>query len=111
MRLDGSLRRMQFKSNLFVELAADDQGKNFALSRRERGYERTQGAEPIMPDALCVGPPKCSLDGVQQSRFGYRLRQKVFRSSLGGSHARRNIAVAGQKDDRQRALPLGETAL
>jgi hypothetical protein len=56
MRLDRSLRRVQFESNLFVELAADNQREHFALSRRECGDERAQRVEPIILVALCLGP-------------------------------------------------------
>src|SRR4051794_16099062 len=47
--LDGPLRCPKLESNYFVELAADDQGKNLALARCE---SRHQGAQRVKPLAV-----------------------------------------------------------
>src|SRR5256885_511900 len=101
MRLDGSLRGTQFERNRLVELAANHQGKDLMLPRREGSHQRAHGGEPIMLFTLLLIARQGPLDGFEQDFLGYWFCQEVFSTGLDGTHARWNIPVPRQEDDRQ----------
>ena len=61
---------------------------------------RASGQAGRAARALLVARQR-ALDGVDQRFLRNRLRQEVLGAGLDGPDARRNIAMAGQEDDRQ----------
>ncbi len=97
--------------NLLVELAADDHVDDFALSLRQRFETLTQHCKFRL--LLAYGPIllQCDSNRIQQILIAERLGEKLDRSRLHSLDRHWNVAVAGNKDDRDGNVGLSQLAL
>jgi len=97
--------------NLLVEPARDDHGDDFPLSRCQRfealpqhcnfRFSLTSGPIPLQRD----------LNRIQQILIAEWLSEEFNGSRLHGSHRHRDIAVRGDKDDRNRNVSFSQFLL
>ena len=90
--------------NLLVEPAGDHMREHFALARRQGRNLRLDHGQFGLNLArslasCCFG----SRNRLQQVPFAHRLGQEINGAGLHGAHARRNVALPGDENDR----PLG----
>jgi len=100
VHLDRLLDGAEIAGDLLIEPTRHHVGEHFALARRElRDPRLDRAAQAAYVPALHV-----TLEGAAHGRdekFGlYRLGQEVHRAGLHGTHARRDVALAGHEDDR-----------
>ena len=107
---DGSFRRTQLRRDLFVEPSDDDAREHIALERSwwRSGAQRFAVVVPLTPRYV-------ALDRVRNRPEQYvaldRFRQEIDGAGLHGAHAGWNIAVPGEKDDRQMIVAFAESFL
>src|SRR5262249_19554572 len=104
MDFDRLLGRAELHRDLLVQLPGDDEREDFALSRRERADAPLELA--VLSDfrVALATPDQRAADRVEQLAIVARLLEEVEGASLHRPHAHRNVAIAGEEDDRQDAL-------
>lgn len=86
--------------NLLVELAPDDQAKNFEFPRRQVRQTRPESMNAILLATPCFASVQRPLDGLQQRLPRGRLLQEILSASLHRSNACPDVALPRQKHDR-----------
>jgi hypothetical protein len=109
--LDRDLAGAERRGDLLVEHARGDQAHDLAFARSERGVTTLQQRQLTVPSACGLVAVQRQPDRVQQFLIFKRLRQELDRSRLHGLDRRRNIAVAGDEDDRNRHAGLRQLPL
>ena len=99
LHLDCLFRHTEFRADLFVEHARDDELKNFELPRCELIDSRSQR---IALEALPVTfsrSSKSMVHGTQQRLIVEGLREKIHGACFHGVDRHRNVGMAGYEDD------------
>ncbi len=100
VEFDGLLHRPKIVGDLLVEPPGDNVGQHLAFPRRQGRHPRFDlrqfGLNPPKPGILVLG----SRYGPQQVRVAHRLGQEIDGACLHGAHARRNVALPGDENDR-----------
>jgi hypothetical protein len=111
MHFDGVLAGAEVAGNLLVELAGNDMFHHLALARRE-------ACEPLLelghfgrPFVLFGSALQRSSHGTQEVGIVDRLGEEIHRAGLDSLHAHRDVAVPGEKHDRQQYAGVREPLL
>ena len=100
MRFDGPLRASELIRDLLVQSAPRDAFENLTLARSQAVEEPPQRSS--LSSSSCRTRPRAMARSIAASNSPrHRFRQKVFRPRFDDLHRRRDIAVTGQKNDRQ----------
>lgn len=111
MDLHGSFRDAQIASDLLIQPSGSDLSQNYALTGRQHIESRTARAH------CCLILPALTVSGetdiycVQKILFPERLCKKLDGAGLHRPYAHRDVAMAGNKDDRERAARRGQLTL
>src|SRR5438067_9063601 len=111
MHLDGHLADPELAGDLLVEPAGDDEAQDLSLAGGQ-GLE----AGPQFGEAYLVGAADAVLfkrdtDRIEQILVAERLGQKLDGARLHRRHRHRDVAIAGDEDDRQRRVRGGNIPL
>ncbi len=90
-----------FAGNLLVEAAGHDKSHDFALALRQGIEAGTEQSYGIFLLALGAIPVETQLDRVQQILVAKRLCHELDRTAFHRPNRHRDIAVAGNENDRQ----------
>src|SRR5438874_7524660 len=111
MHFDCRFSNAQVTGNLFIQLAGDDMFEHFPLARCEGVETRADFGKP----GLFSTGDSISFDGCANGRKEIFLlhwfREEIERAMFHRLHTLRNVAVTGEKNNRQRTAFLSERCL
>ena len=111
MHLDGHLADPELAGDLLVEPPGDDQRHHLALARGQRLEAGAQFGQPHLAGAAGAVLFERRADRVEQILVAERLGQELDGAGLHRPHRHRDVAIAGDEDDRQLRLGLRQLAL
>ena len=100
MPLDGAFGDTELAGDLLVQPAPNDQVEDLAFGRRQGVDAGTQDVELLALATIRTIARDGPLDGAQQHIGVDRLGQKVLGAGLHGQNGGRDVAMAGNEDDR-----------
>src|SRR5262245_34457861 len=97
--------------NLLAEATAHDLYHDFPLAGAQRCEALPEGGQDFfaLPPCAIAGEPE--LNGLEEILIAERLRQELDGATLHRLHRHRNVAVAGDEDEREVPAGRGEFAL
>ena len=100
VNLDGLFGDAQFRCNLLVEAAQNDQFHDFALAGREA--IQAHGDAELFPSArlIAVVTSQGDLDGGKERIVFHRLEQEIDGAALHCLDGRGHVSLSGEEDDR-----------
>src|ERR1700733_8793441 len=110
LNLHGTFRGSKLVRDLLVEHARDNHGNHLALARSQRveaPFEDHYFLFLFTSGAISL---QCDTNSIQQILITEWLGEEFNRPSLHGANTHRDVAMAGEKDDRNINLPGGQLA-